>query len=476
MPERAPAGSDWWVEDPRWFPAGTPPRPDTKVDLLIDGEETFLAAWIAIQQAKHSVWLVDWALSVNMPLVRGADTAYTPAAKGTEGQGYRVFDLLTEAATHLDVCVLIWSGSRLFKPRAREARRGLERLRKANPRIRGAADKHVHFAHCHHQKTIIVDGRTAFVGGLDMTDFDVDRWDTTHHAMREGLNWHDLCLRLEGEAAADVGRNFIQRWHAVTGETLTLPELAAPPEPAGTTPVQIVRTLPAKDYPFAPKGEFGIAWAYRQAFRAARSFIYIENQYLWSPAVAKELIAALQRIDDPDFRIVLVLPARPNIGKDASDTHIELLRSADQGRGRVQAFSLYTSAPEEGKKWIYKPIYVHAKVMVIDDQWFTVGSANLNERGLEGDSELNAQVFDARLARELRLRLWSEHLGLPKETLATLTPAQAIDQLWTPLSTHARQVIDDRSGPLRTAVVPYLKGGMPGDLSLGELEARLLDG
>jgi phosphatidylserine/phosphatidylglycerophosphate/cardiolipin synthase-like enzyme len=475
MPERAPAGSDWWVEDPRWFPAGTPPRSDTKVDLLIDGEETFLAAWNAIQQAKHSVWLVDWALSVDMPLVRGADTEGTPAAKGPEGEGYRVFDLLTEAATHLDVCVLVWSGSRLFQPRAVVARRGLERLRKANPRIRGETDKHVHFAHCHHQKTIIVDGRIAFVGGLDMTDFDVDRWDTSRHAVREGLNWHDLCLRLEGEAAADVGRNFIQRWQAVTGEKLTLSE-SAEPESVGTTPVQIVRTLPAKDYPFSPKGEFGIAWAYQQAFRAARSFIYIENQYLWSPAVANELIAALKRVDDPDFRIVLVLPARPNIGKDDTDVHVETLRDADKGRGRVQVFSLYTSTLEEGKKWIYKPIYVHAKVAIIDDQWFTVGSANLNQRGLEGDSELNAQVLDAQLARELRLRLWSEHLGLPKETIATLTPVQAIDQLWTPLGTHARHVIDDRSGSLHTTIVHYLKGGMPGDLSLGELEARLLDG
>ncbi len=476
MPERAPAGSDWWVEDPRWFPAGTPPRPNTKVDLLIDGEETFLAAWTAIRQAEHSVWLVDWALSVNMPLVRGADREHTSAAKGAEGAGYRVFDLLTEAAVHLDVCVLVWSGSRLFKPRAMVARRGLTRLRKANSRLRGETDKHVHFAHCHHQKTIIVDGRIAFVGGLDMTDFDADRWDTQRHAMREGLNWHDLCLRLEGEAAADVGRNFIQRWHAVTGETLTLPPSTDQPEPSGTALVQIVRTLPAKDYSFSPKGEFGIAWAYRQAFRDARSFIYIENQYLWSPAVANELIAALRRVDDPDFRIVVVLPARPNIGKDDTDTHIETLRAADQGRGRVQVFSLYTSAPEEGKKWIYKPIYVHAKVTVIDDAWFTVGSANLNQRGLEGDSELNAQALDAGLAHELRLRLWSEHLGLPKETLATLTPAQAIDQLWVPLGAHARQVINDRSGPLRTAVVHYRKGGMPGDFSLGELEARLLDG
>jgi phosphatidylserine/phosphatidylglycerophosphate/cardiolipin synthase-like enzyme len=240
--------------------------------------------------------------------------------------------------------------------------------------------------------------------------------------------------------------------------------------------VQIVRTIPAKDYRFAPQGEFGIAWAYQQAFRSAHSYIYLENQYLWSPAVVKELIAALQREDNPDFRIVVVLPAHPNVGKGDTDTHVAMLRTADQGRGRVQVFSLYTAAPDASRTWVYKPIYVHAKVAVIDDRWYMVGSANLNQRGLEGDSELNAQVLDAQQARDLRLRLWSEHLGLPRETIATLTPAQAIDQLWTPLGTHARQTVDGRGGPLRTSVVHYQKGSMPGDLSLGELEARLLDG
>src|SRR5581483_11506004 len=216
--------------------------------------------------------------------------------------------------------------------------------------------------------------------------------------------------------------NFSQRWQAVTGTVLPLPETTAPCDdqghaaPAGP-PLQIVRTIPAQTYPFAPRGEFGIAWAYQHAFANAKRFIYLENQYLWSPAIVDELIAALRRVDDPTFRIALVLPAKPNIGKRDTDLHLRQLLDADQGRGRVRLFTLYTRRADQRLLWAYKPIYVHAKVAIVDDAWCTVGSANLNQRGMEGDSELNVQVGDAALARELRLRLWSEHLGLPVETL-----------------------------------------------------------
>lgn len=480
MPARPAAESSWWAGDAQWFPDGTPPRCDTRVDILIDGAETFKAAWEAICQAKHTVWLADWAMTPAMELVRGQQQERVPPAQGPVSSGYRVFDLLTAVADHVDVRILLWSGSLVFPPRTLAARWGLRRLRRANPRIHGLVDRHPHFAHCHHQKTIVVDGRIAFVGGLDMTDFDIDRWDTTNHPIRDGLNWHDVCLRLEGDAAADVARNFSQRWQAVTGTTLPLPENAAQRadrdhDAPRDTPLQVVRTIPARTYPFAPQGEWGIAWAYQHAFANATRFIYLENQYLWSPAIVNELIVALRRVDDPTFRIVLVLPAKPNIGKRDTDLHLRQLLDADQGRGRVRLFTLYTRRSDQRLVWAYKPIYVHAKVAIVDDAWCTVGSANLNQRGMEGDSEINVQVADASLARELRLRLWSEHLGLPMETLATLAPHEAIDKLWVPLADYARGVIAARSGDLPVSAVRYDLGTMPGDLSVGALEAGLLD-
>ena len=473
--DEPPDESNWWAAEPWWFPAGTPPRPHTKVLVHIDGQETFRAAWQAIRNAKHSVWLADWAMSADMDLVRGEDRATIAAVARAKGSGYSVLNLLTDVAAEVDVRVLLWRGSLLFRPRATLARRNLKRLRRANPAMHGLVDKHVRIAHCHHQKIIVVDGRIAFVGGLDMTDHDIDRWDTTAHPMRAGFNWHDLCFQLEGEAASDVARNFAQRWHAVGHDNLQAPPAPAD-DPGHGVPAQIIRTIPAGNYPFAPRGEYGIAWAYRQALGQARRFIYLENQYLWSPAVVNELIAALRRNDDPTFRIVLVLPAKPNIGKRDTDLHVRQLLEADGDRGRVLIFTLYTARAEERLAWAYKPVYVHAKVAIVDDLWCTVGSANLNERGLEGDSEINVQVLDSELARNLRLRLWAEHLGVPPEALAALPPHEAIDTLWAPRGDAAAAIIHGRGGPLPSMAVRYELGAMPGDLAVGALQAALLDG
>jgi len=475
FPDGLAADENWWAGETQWFPAGTPPRPHTKITIHLDGQETFRAAWQAIREAKHSVWLADWALSPDMDLVRGEDRSTIAPAPRTGGSGYSVLDLLAEAAGRVDVRVLLWRGSLLFQPRAVTARRNLKRLRRANPAVHGLVDKHVRLAHCHHQKTIVVDGRIAFVGGLDMTDHDIDRWDTTAHPVRDGFNWHDLCFQLEGEAAQDVARNFAQRWGSVCREDLPIPE-PPPSDPAQGVPAQIIRTISAGNYPFAPQGEYGIAWAYRQAFSRARSFIYLENQYLWAPAVVNELIAALRRVDHPDFRIVLLLPARPNIGKRDTDLHVRQLLDADDGRGRVQIYTLYAVRPDSGLKWVYKPVYVHAKVAIVDDLWCTVGSANLNERGLEGDSEINVQVLDGDSARGLRLRLWAEHLGATEDELGSLSPQAAIDNLWTPRADSGAAIIRDRSGTLPSMAVRYELGVMAGDLMVGALQAALLDG
>jgi phosphatidylserine/phosphatidylglycerophosphate/cardiolipin synthase-like enzyme len=475
FPEASAGGTTWWAEEPQWFPAGTPPRLHTKITLHVDGQETFRAAWQAIRDAKHSVWLADWALSTDMELVRGRDRDAIPPVPPSGGSGYRVLDLLAEVAGRADVRVLLWRGSLLFQPRAGTARRNLKRLQRANPALHGLVDKHVRLAHCHHQKTIVVDGRIAFVGGLDMTDHDIDRWDTTEHPLRDGFNWHDVCFQLEGEAATDVARNFAQRWHAVCHEHLSISE-APPPEPDQGVAAQVVRTIPAGNYPFAPDGEYGIAWAYRQALGRAQCFIYLENQYLWAPAVMNELIAALHRVEDPNFRIVLVLPAKPNVGKRDTDLHVRQLLEADGGRGRVQVFTLYTARPEDRLLWAYKPLYVHAKVAIVDDTWCMVGSANLNERGLEGDSEINMQVLDEELSRRLRLRLWAEHLGVRESEIAALSPHAAIDTLWVPRADAAVSVMRERSGSLPSMAVRYDLGAMPGDLAVGALQAALLDG
>jgi phosphatidylserine/phosphatidylglycerophosphate/cardiolipin synthase-like enzyme len=239
---------------------------------------------------------------------------------------------------------------------------------------------------------------------------------------------------IEGPAAGDVELNFRQRWNDVVERHVRDPQLlvpaqAPPPTRASKSLLQVARTIPPRTYRFGPKtGIQGIAQLYERALGNAHSLVYLENQYFWLRAysgidlpllgalspdmqrVVDGLGAALQR----GVTVVLVLPDHPNVGRAFSDAALSRLRElapSAVAQGRLQVFCLATSTNSEGGER-YRPIYVHAKVAIVDDLWSTVGSANLNNRGMRDDAEMNVAVLDADHATHLRLLLWAEHLGL----------------------------------------------------------------
>ena len=254
---------------------------------------------------------------------------------------------------------------------------------------------------------------------------------------------------MRGPAVADVEHCFRERWDDSTslrrvpfrwlyrkflaggGHGAALPARLPAPEPRGTHTVQLLRTYPRKrpPYPFAPNGERSIAHGYAKALRKAREFVYVEDQFLWSPVVAEVLAEALRR--QPRLRMVAVVPCRPDkdniVQVRASDiAHrkaLSMLHAA--GGDRIDVYEL---ASPTGV-----PIYVHSKVCVVDDSWAAVGSANLNRRSWTYDSELTASVVDGGadgFARDLRVRLWQEHLGRAEDDGADLLdPAQGISVL-----------------------------------------------
>jgi len=125
-----------------------------------------------------------------------------------------------------------------------------------------------------------------------------------------------------------------------------------------------------------------------------------------------------------------VLPDHPNVGRAFTDAGLARLREEAPeaaAQGRIQAFSLAASSEVDGEE-DYRPIYVHAKVTIIDDVWSTVGSANLNNRGMRDDTEMNVATLDAELARGLRVLLWAEHLELVGEE-SLLTVARHLGHL-----------------------------------------------
>lgn len=465
------AQGTWWGSDRRWYPGGTPPRRHNRVTPLVDGEQFFAALQEALAGAQHYVYIVGWCLTPHIPLQRHGDDRLALDES-------RLLEVLREVAQRTPVRILLWSGAPfLLQPTTHTMEQAQQAVEAAaqGADMQCRLDRTAHISHCHHQKTVVVDGRVAFVGGMDLTTFQGDRWDTSAHLLRAGPNWHDVQLRIEGEAVADVEHNFRQRWDAAIGEAL--PEPAAPVyEPDWELPVQIVRTIARDVYPFAPHGEFGIRHIYTRALRAARRLIYLENQYLWSPDVMDALIAVINQERSEPFRIVIVLPARAYSGKYDNDRHVSMLREADSGRGIVSVYCPYASGPAAGlQPFTYRPIYVHAKVAIIDDEWLMVGSANLNSRGFITDSEMNAVVRDATLARQLRVQLWAEHLGLSYEDVDAADPVALVDREWTARAAENAAIIQQADRPLLCDIHRYEIGHMPGSRLLEELEVLTLE-
>jgi phosphatidylserine/phosphatidylglycerophosphate/cardiolipin synthase-like enzyme len=404
----APDGAALWARgDP-------PPRPGCSVELLIDGAQALPAMARAMRAARSYIHMTGWHVAPHFEIVRG---------ESREVLG----SLLAEKAETIDVRILVWAGAPVpvFHPTRSEVRDAVENLVRGT-RIRCEADPREHPFHCHHEKTIVIDGEVAFVGGIDLTDAAGDRFDTQAHEARRQLGWHDVAVRLEGPVVADVDAHFGLRWLELTGERLPDPP---PPAPAGDTTVQVVRTIAEGMYDRVPRGEFRILESYVRALRSARELIYIENQFLWAPEIVSILADKLEHPPTPEFRLVIVLPSKPNNGADDTRGQLAVLSDADPRNERLLAATLRGLSAERDD-----PLYVHAKVAIVDDGWLTVGSANLNAHSLLNDTELNVVSDDTRLAREARVRLWAEHLELPEDAIAQEPPHVTVDQRWRPIA------------------------------------------
>jgi phosphatidylserine/phosphatidylglycerophosphate/cardiolipin synthase-like enzyme len=322
-------------------------------------------------------------------------------------------------------------------------------------------DMRVRVGGSHHQKFVIIrhlDPRentedVAFVGGIDLCH---SRRDDAAHggdpqsqpmatAYGSRPPWHDVQVAIRGPAVGAVEYVFRERWtdpqplsrapwrriaDRIRGDQVkarALPTQHADPPVVGTHAVQILRTYPKRrhGYPFAPAGERSIARAYEKALRRARALIYVEDQYLWSVHVVEPFAAALR--ENQQLRMIVVLPMFADqdgriSGPPNEIGRLDAVRALhDAGGDRVGVFGLENS---DGV-----PVYVHAKVCVIDDVWASIGSDNLNRRSWSHDSELSCAVIDhdrdrrqpidpaglgdgARtFARDLRLALAREHLG-----------------------------------------------------------------
>jgi phosphatidylserine/phosphatidylglycerophosphate/cardiolipin synthase-like enzyme len=310
----------------------------------------------------------------------------------------------------------------------------------------------------HHQKFVVLrhPGRgeldVAFVGGIDLCHSRHDG--PAHHGDRQRQPmakvygprppWHDIQLAVRGPAVGDVETVFRERWtdpqpltrnpiylisEVIRRDDRTpgpLPAQLPDPEARGTSFVQLLRTYPyrRRGYPFAPQGERSVARAYNKVIDRAHRLIYVEDQYLWSTEIVTCFARALK--DNPNLHMIAVIPHFPD-----QDGRLALplnLIGRQQALDEIHAAGGERAAIYGLENHAATPVYVHAKVCVVDDVWASVGSDNVNRRSWTHDSELSCAVVDAerddreprvidsfgsgarRFARDLRLRLAREHL------------------------------------------------------------------
>jgi phosphatidylserine/phosphatidylglycerophosphate/cardiolipin synthase-like enzyme len=180
------------------------------------------------------------------------------------------------------------------------------------------------------------------------------------------------------------------------------------------------------------------------------------------------LAGKLRNPPDDDFRLVVVLPAKPKNGNDDTRGQLGVLLDADGGAGRFLACSIWQPGPGG------QPVYVHAKIGLVDDRWLTVGSANLNEHSFFNDTEVNVVTHDPGVARAVRLRLWSEHLECDVADLED-DPTRIVDERWRPLAEEQHErARRDGHGTRKLRLLPHVSRRSRG--VLGPLNGFLVDG
>ena len=392
-----------------------------RLAVIVDAADYFATVRAAVQQARHSVMLIGWDFDTRIKLDPLDGRSEVPNRLG------KFLNWAVARQPELNMYMLRWDLGAM-----NALGRGTTPLFILN----WMTDERMHFkldgAHpvgsAHHQKVVVIDDTLAFCGGIDMT---ADRWDTREHldndphrirpsSRRRYGPWHDVATAVDGDAARALGDLARARWKRSTGEDLEPPPPTPSAWPKGLDPsmtdvdVAISRTMPEYG---ENEGVYEIEALYLAAVAGAQRTFYVESQYFASRKVAEAMAARLREPDGPEIVVVNPESAAGWLEEEVMGSSRARLLRLIQDADRHGRFRLYTPVTEGGAA-----IYVHAKVLVMDDRLLRVGSSNLNNRSLGFDTECDLSVeapTDAANEAEVRRRiiglrddLLSEHLGV----------------------------------------------------------------
>jgi phosphatidylserine/phosphatidylglycerophosphate/cardiolipin synthase-like enzyme/uncharacterized membrane protein YdjX (TVP38/TMEM64 family) len=486
---------------------------------LLDGIEYFAAVRRALLAARRQVWVLGWEIHSEIDLLRGEAAE---EAKEAGEPPVRLADLLmhlVEERPELHVRLQIWEGASLFAAE----RQHLPRMKRPwadHPRIELVWDEGAPALASRHQKVVVVDDRVAFAGGMDLTR---RRWDAHEHRPgdrrrrppglipRLAAPYHDLMTVSDGAAARALGDLVRERWRQATGQVID------PPAPAGAASatgagddaddaspggmhkgvdcaprdrdddpaadawpddvepalrqreLAIAVTEPETD-PSGGRGEVKATFLAQVA--AARRLIFVESQYFTAGAVADALASRLAEPDGPEVVLILPWGCPQRIQAMAHDPHrdrlLEQLREVAPD-GRFGVYWVTRDGPEPDQPHDAS-VYVHAKLLVVDEALLRIGSANLNNRSMHLETECDLFIGapeedrDGRAAiTALRRRILGHMLDVDAEAVAVAEREAgdrvlpAIEALrggrWTlvPFEHHAPEDIAATAFPLELA-------------------------
>jgi phosphatidylserine/phosphatidylglycerophosphate/cardiolipin synthase-like enzyme len=432
-------------------------RSCTRTDWLIDNAEAYAPLLESLRSARRSVHIAQLAFDADC-------AAYVHDASGiSPARDALLVETLVDLASHTRADIRILLNASWLLNTARPLRKFFAARGIAPERIEVRGMNR--FPHFMHAKLAIVDGREAFLLGSPFVN---SYWDDGSHIpfdarrpLRElgGRPLHDVSLRLRGPVVREVEAMFASVWNANAPRQigarrrrrpLTVP-IARPNPDSGT---RLVCDAPDDILPGAPKGSMNMMAELLAGIARARRFIYIEHQYLTSRPIAAALATALRLV--PQLEIIIVLNQNPDLTAYRAWQNAQLAERALLSHPRVGVFSLWSTDahPDRADVTRISQLFIHSKVMIVDDAWAAVGTSNLDgvSMGDYGDdfaSALGRRVFrgvrnvevnvvidgqdahdvshgrhapavraeEARTVVRLRERLWREHLGASRAGL-----------------------------------------------------------
>ncbi len=392
--------------------------------LLVDAEAYFSAFARAALRARRSIVIVGWDFHSATRLHLGS--RHVPDVLGD------FLNFLVRRRRTLEVYILTWDYPLVFA-RGRESPPVYKLGWHPHRRVHFRYDDRCPVGAALHQKIVAIDGAMAFCGGIDLT---CARWDTPAHRADDGRRCHegssrpypphhDVMLAVDTGAARALHDLANERWASATGQSLPPAEQRADPWPVQLLPtfmdvdVAIARTAPSLE---GAPAVAEIRSLYLDLIAAARRSIYIENQYFTARELGDALAERLREPNGPEVVVVL--------------RHFEsgLVEAPTMGTMRNALLSRLFAADRYGRFRAYYPCLpglsadqccdLHSKLMIVDEQWLFVGSANFANRSMRTDAECNLLIQaggeERRTTRAIascRDRLLGEHLDVPEDTV-----------------------------------------------------------